>query len=121
LQIHQTAFVHEHYLTTGFIHTQEPTLSSKTKKNKRKEARETKTTAENTNKDDLNQSWISMRTGMRIITLISVALGLFTSYNMRAGGWGEGLLWGLIIGGSIWLVFFLTYSLGRLLRRRSRE
>jgi hypothetical protein len=96
-------------------------LSSKTRKNKRKEARDAKSPAENTNKDDLNRSWISMRGGVRIITVISVALGLYTSYSLRAGGLGESLLWGLIIGGSIWLVFFLVLSLNRVIKRRSQR
>jgi hypothetical protein len=60
-----------------------------------------------------------MGTGIRVITVVSVALGLWTSYNtVRALGWVEGLFWGFVFGGSIWLVFFLAYTANRFFRRR---
>jgi hypothetical protein len=93
-------------------------LSSKTRKNKRKLTRETSQPAEEINLSDFKRSWISMRTGIRLITVISIALGIFTSINLRAGGWGQSLLWGLIIGGSIWLIFFLALTISRLFRKR---
>jgi hypothetical protein len=94
-------------------------LSSKTRKNKRKLARETSQPAEEIKLSDFRRSWITMRTGIRLITVISIALGIFTSINLRAGGWGQSLLWGLVFGGSIWLVFFLALTISRLFRKRS--
>jgi hypothetical protein len=95
-------------------------LSSQNKKNRRKNARiidQAKQSEATPARFD--RSWITMGKGMRIITIVSVALGLWTSYNtVRALGWAEGLMWGFIFGGSIWLVFFLAFSVNRLLRRR---
>lgn len=96
-------------------------MSSKTRKNKRKLSRETSQPAEEIKLSDLRRSWISMRTGIRLITVISIALGIFASINLRAGGWGQSLLWGLVFGGSIWLVFFLILWVNRLLKQRSQK
>jgi hypothetical protein len=96
-------------------------LSSKTKKNQRKLARETKQPAEEFDISSLKQSWISMRTGIRIITVISVALGLFTTYSLQSEAWGQRLLFGLIFGGSIWLVFFLVLSVNHLINRKRKQ
>ncbi|MFO7623904.1 MAG: hypothetical protein R6V73_06095 [Anaerolineales bacterium] len=96
-------------------------MSTKTRKNKRKSTGENNQPAESFDINSLKRSWISMRTGIRLITVISVGLGLFTSFNLRAMGWGESLLWGLVFGGSIWLVFFLILWVNRLLKQRSQK
>jgi hypothetical protein len=95
-------------------------LSSQNKKNQRKKAQildqpqvKEKTPAA------FPRSWIPMSKGIRIITIVSLALGIWTSYNtVRALGWAEGLMWGFIFGGSIWLVFFLVFSVNRIFKRR---
>jgi hypothetical protein len=104
-----------------FIYTQEPILSSKTRKNQLKSAQDTGQPVEDVKISDLKQSWISMRSGVRIITVISVALGLFTSYSLQAEAWSQRLLFGLIIGGSIWLVFFLVLYVNRLIGRKPKQ
>jgi hypothetical protein len=95
-------------------------LSSQNKKNRRKNARivdQARQTEETPNR--FTRSWITMSKGVRVITVMSLSLGLWTSYNtVRALGWAEGLMWGFIFGGSIWLVFFLVLSVNRVFRRR---
>ncbi len=56
----------------------------------------------------LRQPWISRSTGFTAITVVSVAMAVWTAWQTVSGGgtlW-NGILWGLIFGVSIWLVFF---------------
>lgn len=56
----------------------------------------------------LRQPWISRSTGFTAITVVSVAMAVWTAWQTVSGGgtlW-NGILWGLIFGASIWLVFF---------------
>lgn len=58
--------------------------------------------------ESLRQPWISRGTGFTAITVVSVAMAVWTAWQtVRGGGslW-TGILWGLIFGASIWLVFF---------------
>jgi hypothetical protein len=60
-----------------------------------------------------NEAWISMPTGLRIITLVSVGMMVLTAWmTIPALGWFEGLLWTLGFGVAIWLVFigFLYFN-----------
>jgi hypothetical protein len=69
-----------------------------------------------------NQSedaWIPMRTGMIVITLVSVAIGAWTAWNaLPAEGLAKSIFWGFVFGGSIWLIFFGAYFLNRWVRKR---
>jgi hypothetical protein len=63
-------------------------------------------------------AWIPMRTGLIIITIISVVMAVLTAWQaVPIKGWVEGILWGVLFGGSIWVIFlgFLLY--GRLFRK----
>jgi hypothetical protein len=63
-------------------------------------------------------AWISMRTGVILITIVSVGMAVLTAMqSVPAKGLAEGILWGLMFGGSIWIIFlgFLLY--GRLFRK----
>ncbi len=54
------------------------------------------------------QAWIPRDTGYTAITLVSVVLAIWVGWQTVSGGgtlW-KGILWGLIFGASIWLVFF---------------
>jgi hypothetical protein len=63
--------------------------------------------------------WLSMRTGLITNLVISVGIGLFVGWQFgRALGLGEGILWGAIAGGSIWLMFLFSYLFNRLIRGR---
>jgi hypothetical protein len=56
----------------------------------------------------IRQPWIPRETGYTAITVVSVGMAVWTIWQTVAGGdtlW-KGILWGLIFGASIWLVFF---------------
>jgi len=62
--------------------------------------------------------WISMRSGMIIMTITSVALAiLVASQAIPSTGWLEGILWGLLFGGLIWAIFFGNLWITRKLRK----
>lgn len=66
----------------------------------------------------LNKPWISMRRGLRIITITSIAMAVLTAWQViPSRGWLEGILWGLLFGGLIWAIFFGNILLNRFLRR----
>ncbi len=63
-------------------------------------------------------AWISMRTGIIVISIVSLGMAVLTAWQaVPIKGWLEGILWGLLFGGSIWVIFlgFLLY--GRLFRK----
>lgn len=63
-------------------------------------------------------AWMSMRTGLILITIVSVGMVVLTAIqSVPAVGWLEGILWGVLFGGSLWIIFlgFLLY--GRLFRK----
>jgi hypothetical protein len=67
---------------------------------------------------NLNQPWISMRSGLKIIAVTSVAMAVLTAWQViPSKGWGEGILWGLLFGGLIWAIFFGNILINRFLRR----
>jgi len=64
------------------------------------------------------QPWISMKTGRRIIWVVSIAMAILTAWQViPQKGIAEGILWGLIFGGLIWLIFEGNTLLNRFLRR----
>ena len=66
----------------------------------------------------LSQPWISMKSGVRIIAVTSVALAALTAWQViPSKGWLEGILWGVVFGGLIWAVFFGNILITRFLRR----
>ena len=84
---------------------------AKKKKNKQK------TTDEEIRKS-LNQPWISMRSGVKVIAITSVFMAVLTAWQVvPSKGWLEGILWGLLFGGLIWAVFFGNILINRFLRR----
>ena len=94
-------------------------MSSQNKKNQRKKAQAVD--QNEGNRTASSRGWIPMGKAVRVITVISLSLGLWTSYNtVRALGWAEGIMWGFIFGGSIWLIFFLVFSVNRFFKRRPR-
>lgn len=52
--------------------------------------------------------WIQKKTGLFVITVVSFSLFLWVAYQIISaeGNWGRGILWGLIFGGSIWVIFY---------------
>jgi fatty acid desaturase len=66
----------------------------------------------------LNQPWISMRKGIIVIAITSVAMAVLTAWQViPSQGWVEGILWGLLFGALIWAVFFGNILINKLLRR----
>lgn len=79
------------------------------KKNKKKKDKKEKS---------MSQPWISMRGGMRIIAITSVALAVLTAWQViPSRGWLEGILWGLLFGALIWAIFFGNILLQRFLHK----
>ncbi len=58
--------------------------------------------------EELRKPWIQQRTGMIVISIISVAMMILVTAQivMGSGEWGRGLLWGFLFGASIWFVFY---------------
>ena len=74
---------------------------------------------EETSKDPLTQPWISMRSGIKIIVFTSIAMAVLTAWQViPSKGWLEGILWGLLFGALIWVIFFGNILLNRFLRRK---
>jgi hypothetical protein len=66
----------------------------------------------------LSQPWISMRRGLIVIAITSVAMAVLTAWQViPSKGWVEGILWGLLFGALIWAVFFGNILINRFLRR----
>jgi hypothetical protein len=70
-------------------------------------------------KQYLGYNWISMRTGLIVITFLSVGLTiLIAKTTVPAIGWGEGLLWAIGFGAAVWVVFIGYYFFNRLVRNK---
>lgn len=51
--------------------------------------------------------WISMRTGLIVIAITSIAMAVLTAWQaIPAKGVVDGILLGILFGGLIWVVFF---------------
>jgi uncharacterized membrane-anchored protein len=74
------------------------------------------------NEDSASQPWMSMRTGMILMGIVSLGMAALTAYNAipSVGIW-EGILWGLVFGGSLWLIFLIALLFHRLMRRGSNR
>ena len=84
---------------------------AKKKKNKQK-------SKEQEIEKSMNQPWISMRSGLKIIMVTSVGMAVLTAWQVvPSKGWLEGILWGLLFGALIWAVFFGNILITRFLRR----
>lgn len=66
--------------------------------------------------------WLSMRTGLQINILVSVGLAIFVGWQIYpAGGLPQALLWGIVAGLSIWMIFLATYLFSIWTRRQKGE
>jgi len=52
--------------------------------------------------------WISQKTGYKTMAVISVGLAIWIAWQVyrTEDNIGKGVLWGIIFGASVWLVFF---------------
>jgi hypothetical protein len=73
--------------------------------------------------ESLRKPWIERKTGLIAITVVSVALAVWTAWQIIAadGNVGKGILWGLIFGASIWLVFFGMNFFHGLMGKKPKE
>ncbi len=63
--------------------------------------------------------WLSRRSGMIGMTAVSLTLMGWTAWQIHSfKPWAESILWGLGFGIAIWLVFGLTYTFNRWVRRK---
>ncbi len=66
-----------------------------------------------------SRPWISMRSGLIVIAITSVALAVLMAWQViPSRGWVEGILWGLLFGALIWAIFFGNILINKLLRRK---
>jgi len=66
----------------------------------------------------LSQPWISMRSGLKIMTVTSIAMAVLTAWQVvPSKGWLEGILWGLLFGALVWAIFFGNILITRFLHR----
>jgi len=71
-----------------------------------------KTKEEKAKNPSVAQPWISMHTGLKIITVASIAMAVLTAWQViPSKGWLEGILWGLLFGVLIWAIFLATFYL----------
>ncbi|HEX7976277.1 MAG TPA: hypothetical protein VF498_17840 [Anaerolineales bacterium] len=65
----------------------------------------------------INGPWISMRTGLIAVTITSIGMAVLTAIQaIPSKGVVSGILWGLIFGGLIWVVFLGFYFINTRLR-----
>jgi hypothetical protein len=68
--------------------------------------------------DAIMQPWLSMRGGIKIIAVTSIAMAVLTAWQViPSKGWLEGILWGLLFGVLIWAIFFGNILLQRFLHK----
>ena len=66
-----------------------------------------------------NEPWIPMRTGLIVIGVVSLGLAILTFWQTYGAlTFSESLYYGLVRGGSIWVIFLGAYFLNRWLRGR---
>ena len=67
----------------------------------------------------LSDPWISMRSGMIIMAVISLGMAGLTAYTAApAIGWPEAIFWGLVFGFGVWLVFGIFFYFNYFIRRK---
>ena len=76
-----------------------------------------KQTKKNTkSKSDPYSPWIQMKTGLIVITIVSIGMAVFMGIPAYQTMGLEGILWGLGFGAAIWVIFFGALYFNRLFR-----
>jgi hypothetical protein len=84
--------------------------SKKTKEQQEQEEREFKAA--------LSKSWLSMRTGIIIMALVSIAFAGFVAWNyIESAGLFKAILIGLMFAAILWAIFIGNFYLNKFLRR----
>jgi hypothetical protein len=69
------------------------------------------------------KAWIEKSSGLRIITVVSIGLALWVGYQVLRtdNDWGNAIQWGLIFGGSTWLVYLGMSAFHSLFNRDKKD
>lgn len=63
--------------------------------------------------------WISYKNALILITVCSIALAGLTAFQYGpVGGWVKAILYGLLQGGMVWGVFFVSLLVFRWIRKK---
>jgi predicted cobalt transporter CbtA len=67
--------------------------------------------------------WIEKTRGLQVIGLAGLLLGVLVAYQIirGSGDWGQGILWGLIFGGSVILVYFGMNAFHKLMNKNKEK
>jgi hypothetical protein len=66
----------------------------------------------------MDQPWLQMRSGLIIITLLSLAMVIFIAWQYWLSlAWWKAIGLGLLFGGAIWLIFFAGVWFNHFIRR----
>jgi len=61
--------------------------------------------------------WISMKTGLVGISVISIVMAALVAYQIIPNrGWVQGILYGLLFGAMIWAVFLIMQIFFRIIK-----
>jgi fatty acid desaturase len=83
-----------------------------------KKKKGSKTKKPSTDQTQGRTPWISMKTGLRAIAIVSILMaGLVAYIIIPNGGWVQGILYGLLFGASIWAVFLIMHIFFRLINK----
>ena len=87
-------------------------------KNKNKTKKTPKEKEEEFSINQLTQPWVSLRGGMIIMAIVSLALAVLIAWQVIPyNGWLKGIFWGLLFGGMIWAIFFGNLWITKKLRK----
>jgi len=74
-------------------------------------------------KEIQRKPWIPWKTGLVAMAIVSVSLAIWVGWQVVAteGNIGKGILWGLIFGGSTWMVFLCMNFFHSLFGKKSKK
>jgi predicted cobalt transporter CbtA len=67
--------------------------------------------------------WIEKTRGLQVIGFAGLLLGVLVAYQIirGSGDWGQGILWGLIFGGSVFIVYFGMNAFHKLMNKNKEK
>ena len=83
---------------------------------KKRRKREQKSELTTSSPSNANEAWLSNRTGLIVLSVISLVMAAFMAWNLYPVEGVGAILWGLGFGASIWIVFILAFLFNSFLR-----